>query len=79
MGSQRVEVGREHLGDESDRDLLGDNGGPAVATLNEPNTLIGIVSFGSGAGCQVGHEQGYTKVLKFIDWIEDNSDVRFPL
>merc|ERR1712241_844499 len=30
---------------------------------------IGIVSFGSAAGCEIGAPAGFTEVSKYIDWI----------
>jgi len=46
----------------------GDSGGP----LSIPGAIyeqIGIVSFGSAAGCEIGAPAGFTEVTKYIDWI----------
>ena len=57
-----------------------DSGGPLVAkVLNEKNeakyTLVGIVSFGEGAGSGVfascGSFGSYTKVSKYLNFIRD--------
>merc|ERR1711923_543340 len=46
----------------------GDSGGP----LSIPGSVyeqIGIVSFGSAAGCEIGAPAGFSEVTKYIDWI----------
>merc|ERR1711899_359398 len=46
----------------------GDSGGP----LSIPGSVyeqIGIVSFGSAAGCEIGAPAGFSEVAKYIDWI----------
>ncbi|XP_068623045.1 collagenase-like [Battus philenor] len=43
----------------------GDSGGPLVTN----NRLIGIVSFGSAAGCQRGFPGAYARVSSFESWI----------
>jgi secreted trypsin-like serine protease len=56
--------------------LQGDSGGPlAHFDSNGVPTLIGIVSFGSSAGCELGYPSGYTRITSFLSWIELNSDV----
>merc|ERR1712241_648713 len=45
-----------------------DSGGP----LSIPGSVyeqIGIVSFGSAAGCEIGAPAGFSEVAKYIDWI----------
>ncbi|EDW50643.1 GM14738 [Drosophila sechellia] len=49
----------------------GDSGGPLA--LN--GTLIGITSFGSPDGCQVGEPAAFTRVTSYLDWIKANSEV----
>ncbi|KMY97837.1 serine protease 1 [Drosophila simulans] len=49
----------------------GDSGGPLA--LN--GTLIGITSFGSPDGCQVGEPAAFTRVTSYLDWIKANSGV----
>ncbi|KAH8331832.1 hypothetical protein KR074_005675, partial [Drosophila pseudoananassae] len=47
----------------------GDSGGP----LALDGTLIGITSFGSPDGCEVGSPAGFTRVTSYLDWIKENS------
>ncbi|XP_043068692.1 serine protease 1-like [Drosophila bipectinata] len=49
----------------------GDSGGP----LALDGTLIGITSFGSPDGCEVGSPAGFTRVTSYLDWIKENSGV----
>ena len=51
----------------------GDSGGPLVLRNGRKFTLIGVVSFGSSAGCAVGHPSGYARVTYFRDWIESHT------
>jgi len=55
----------------------GDSGGPLVqqdggAASSNPGskwTQVGIVSFGSSAGCEVGAPAGFTRTEYYLDWI----------
>ena len=48
----------------------GDSGGPL--TFNSTETiLVGVVSFGSGMGCDTA-PVAYARVSSFVDWIETN-------
>ncbi|KAH8331831.1 hypothetical protein KR074_005676 [Drosophila pseudoananassae] len=49
----------------------GDSGGP----LALDGTLIGITSFGSVDGCEVGSPAAFTRVTSYLDWIKENSGV----
>ncbi|XP_043063731.1 serine protease 1-like [Drosophila ficusphila] len=49
----------------------GDSGGP----LALDGTLIGITSFGSPDGCEVGEPAAFTRVTSYLDWIKENSGV----
>ncbi|XP_050075226.1 brachyurin-like [Anopheles maculipalpis] len=51
----------------------GDSGGP-LAVQDGGSLQIGIVSFGSAAGCAVGMPSVYARVSFFLDFIEANSD-----
>uniref|UniRef100_A0A182PHN9 Peptidase S1 domain-containing protein n=1 Tax=Anopheles epiroticus TaxID=199890 RepID=A0A182PHN9_9DIPT len=51
----------------------GDSGGP-LAVQDGGSLQIGVVSFGSAAGCAVGMPSVYARVSFFLDWIEANSD-----
>lgn len=47
----------------------GDSGG--ALTVTSPSlSVVGIVSFGSALGCQLGHPVAYTRVTSFIPWID---------
>ncbi|XP_049299566.1 brachyurin-like [Anopheles funestus] len=51
----------------------GDSGGPL--TVQDGGSLqIGVVSFGSAAGCSIGMPSVYARVSFFLGWIEANSD-----
>uniref|UniRef100_A0A8W7PY83 Peptidase S1 domain-containing protein n=1 Tax=Anopheles coluzzii TaxID=1518534 RepID=A0A8W7PY83_ANOCL len=51
----------------------GDSGGPL--TVQDGGSLqIGIVSFGSAAGCSIGMPSVYARVSFYLDWIDANSD-----
>ncbi|XP_052899019.1 brachyurin-like [Anopheles moucheti] len=51
----------------------GDSGGP-LAVQDGGSLQIGVVSFGSAAGCSVGMPSVYARVTFFLDFIESNSD-----
>lgn len=46
----------------------GDSGGPLISA--EKKTLVGLTSFGSGFGCELGSPQGFTKVSAHLPWIK---------
>ncbi|KPJ04506.1 Collagenase [Papilio xuthus] len=50
----------------------GDSGGPLSVVWKNRRTLIGIVSFGLGDGCQLGLPSVYTRVTAFLPWINTN-------
>ncbi|XP_047532414.1 collagenase-like [Vanessa atalanta] len=50
----------------------GDSGGPLTAIWKNQRTLVGIVSFGVGDGCQAGFPSVYTRVTAFLPWIQSN-------
>lgn len=58
----------------------GDTGSPLVARIDRYTLkLIGIVSYGAfafGESCTDGRGTVHTRVSKYLDWIEKNSDVR---
>uniref|UniRef100_A0A4Y0BJH9 Peptidase S1 domain-containing protein n=1 Tax=Anopheles funestus TaxID=62324 RepID=A0A4Y0BJH9_ANOFN len=51
----------------------GDSGGP-LAVQDGGSLQVGIVSFGSAAGCAIGMPSVYARVSFFLDFIESNSD-----
>ncbi|XP_047028625.1 collagenase-like [Helicoverpa zea] len=50
----------------------GDSGGPLVVNSNNRLILIGVTSFVSARGCQVGAPAGYARVSSFISWINQH-------
>ncbi|XP_053687227.1 brachyurin-like [Sabethes cyaneus] len=53
----------------------GDSGGPLTVSEGPGLKLqVGIVSFGSAAGCSIGMPSVYARVTHFRQWIVDNSD-----
>jgi secreted trypsin-like serine protease len=55
--------------------LQGDSGGPLVFQLNGVYHQVGIVSFGSAAGCQLGYPVAFTRVSGYLKWIESNTGI----
>ncbi|EAT40033.1 AAEL008208-PA [Aedes aegypti] len=53
----------------------GDSGGPLTVMDGGNSLQIGIVSFGSAAGCSIGMPSVYVRVTFFRDWILANSDL----
>ncbi|XP_073836506.1 serine protease 1-like [Musca autumnalis] len=53
----------------------GDSGGPLA--LYDSNTLIGVTSFVSSAGCQSGAPAGFVRVTSYLDWIKDNTGIAY--
>jgi secreted trypsin-like serine protease len=39
-------------------------------------TQVGIVSFGSAAGCQMGYPAAFTRVTSYLSWISENTAIR---
>ncbi|CAB3365331.1 Hypothetical predicted protein [Cloeon dipterum] len=54
----------------------GDSGGPLVFYEDDGlPTEVGIVSFGSSAGCESGAPAAFTRVTEYLDWLEINAGV----
>ncbi|GLH16642.1 uncharacterized protein GBIM_20863 [Gryllus bimaculatus] len=51
--------------------LFGDSGGPLVDLAT--GRQIGIVSYGSSAGCESGAPNGFARVTSFTDWISEKT------
>jgi secreted trypsin-like serine protease len=57
----------------------GDSGGPLVTKAGAKTVAgqkwnqVGIVSFGSSSGCEVGYPAGFTRTEYYLDWIMSNS------
>lgn len=56
----------------------GDSGGPLTVTHGGATLQVGLVSFGSAAGCSIGMPSVYARLTYFLRWIEDNSDFVAP-
>jgi len=55
----------------------GDSGSPLVYLEKDGEyTQVGIVSFGSAAGCQVGYA-GHTNVIRYLCWIAKHTGIFF--
>jgi secreted trypsin-like serine protease len=60
----------------------GDSGGPLIekGELKEAGqkwTQVGVVSFGSSRGCEVGAPAGFTRTEYYLDWIMGNSGIKY--
>ncbi|EAT40034.1 AAEL008207-PA [Aedes aegypti] len=53
----------------------GDSGGPLTVMDGGNSLQVGIVSFGSAAGCSIGMPSVYVRVTFFRNWILANSDL----
>ncbi|CAG2054862.1 unnamed protein product [Timema podura] len=53
----------------------GDSGGPLVVSHGGFPQQIGVVSFGSSAGCASGAPSGYARVTSFLSWISANTGI----
>ncbi|CAD0197829.1 unnamed protein product [Chrysodeixis includens] len=47
----------------------GDSGGPLMITRNNAPLLIGVTSFGSARGCQIGSPAAFARVTSYVSWI----------
>jgi len=53
----------------------GDSGGPIHFVTDGVFKQIGITSFGSSLGCEIGSHAGFTRVASFLEWIETNTGI----
>ncbi|KAF4525149.1 hypothetical protein B566_EDAN014766, partial [Ephemera danica] len=51
----------------------GDSGGPLVLYEGSEPYEVGIVSFGSSAGCESGAPAAFTRTTEYLDWIAANA------
>ncbi|XP_034133992.1 serine protease 1 isoform X3 [Drosophila guanche] len=51
----------------------GDSGGP----LALDGVQIGVVSFGSSAGCEIGSPAGFTRTTYYLDWIAEKTGISY--
>ncbi|KAJ8720277.1 hypothetical protein PYW07_012320 [Mythimna separata] len=50
----------------------GDSGGPLATIVNGEPLLIGVTSFGSAVGCEVGLPAAYARVTSFVDFFNQH-------
>jgi len=53
----------------------GDSGGPIHLVTDGIFKQLGITSFGSSLGCEIGMHAGFTRVASFLEWIETNTGI----
>ncbi|RZC36245.1 chymotrypsin BI [Asbolus verrucosus] len=53
----------------------GDSGGPLITGSGSSAVHVGIVSFGSSAGCAKGYPSAYTRTAAYRSWISSNAGV----
>jgi len=53
----------------------GDSGGPLHLMQDGKYKQIGVTSFGSSQGCEIGSHAGFTRPASFLDWIETNTGI----
>jgi len=53
----------------------GDSGGPLHLVTDGVYKQIGITSFGSSLGCEIGFHAGFTRTASFLEWIETNTGI----
>ncbi|ALC43205.1 Jon65Ai [Drosophila busckii] len=51
----------------------GDSGGPLV--LSNGNVQVGIISFGSSAGCLSGAPKGLVRLTSYVHWIKEHTGI----
>jgi len=51
----------------------GDSGGPLVYQWHNVSYLIGLTSFGSAMGCELGTPTVYTRITSYLEWIMDET------
>lgn len=55
-------------GEEQRSTCFGDSGGPLVASGS--GALVGVTSFASAEGCDLGFPQGYSNIPVYLEWIK---------
>merc|ERR1711973_972235 len=56
----------------------GDSGGPLIDEVSSGKwNQVGVVSFGSTAGCEVGAPAGFTRTEYYLDWISSNAAIKY--
>ncbi|EDV40759.1 uncharacterized protein Dana_GF10665 [Drosophila ananassae] len=52
----------------------GDSGGPLVLLFQNTSYLIGVTSFGSAGGCELGAPTVYARITAYLPWIRQQTD-----
>merc|ERR1712198_485117 len=56
----------------------GDSGGPLITkTSSKKWDQVGIVSFGSARGCEIGAPAAFTRTEYYLDWIQGNTLIKY--
>uniref|UniRef100_A0A2H1VCC5 SFRICE_006521 n=1 Tax=Spodoptera frugiperda TaxID=7108 RepID=A0A2H1VCC5_SPOFR len=58
-------------GDGGKSTCRGDSGGPLVVNVDDSPVLIGVTSFGSARGCEVGAPAAFARVTSYLSWINN--------
>lgn len=54
----------------------GDSGGPLIYSYMSKEYLVGVTSFGSAGGCDIGHPTVYTRVTNYLNWIYKKTGIK---
>ncbi|CAO1432879.1 unnamed protein product [Diamesa tonsa] len=55
----------------------GDSGGPLrILRSNGTPVLVGVVSYGAAAGCELNYPAVFTRVHSFLDWIQTKTGIQ---
>lgn len=54
----------------------GDSGGGLTTDLNGRKVVVGVVSYGAAVGCTLGHPAVFTRVTKYLDWIQTKTSIQ---
>ncbi|XP_017101524.2 brachyurin [Drosophila bipectinata] len=52
----------------------GDSGGPVVVLFQNTSYLVGVTSFGSAGGCELGAPTVYARITAYLPWIRQQTD-----
>lgn len=55
----------------------GDSGGPLTVYRDGKLVLIGVVSYGALAGCELGYPTGFARMTYFMPWIAQHVNLSF--
>ncbi|XP_049839628.1 brachyurin-like [Schistocerca gregaria] len=63
-------------GDKNRSTCNGDSGGPLTVAYNGGHILVGVVSFGSVRGCERGVPVAFSRVTRYLTWIQSAAGVK---